>query len=57
MTPTLTQTPSGWSVSLPHITMNGFKTKAKALRAIQFELDVMNFEGETIEDRLREIGL
>lgn len=57
MTPTLTQTPNGWSVSLPHITMNGFKTQAKALKAAETEIAFMNFEGETIEDRLREIGL
>lgn len=57
MTPTLTQTPSGWSFTLPHITANGYPSEASAFKAAQAEIAFMNFEGETIEDQLERLGL
>ena len=57
MIPTLTQTASGWSFSLPHVTMNGYVTKAKAVKAADDEIAFLNFEGDTIKDRLAALGL
>ena len=57
MTPTLTQTPNGWSFALPHITANGYLSEAAALKAANAEIAFTNFDGEDIADRLAALGL
>lgn len=57
MTPHLTQTDTGWSFTLPHVTMRGFRTQADALRAAKGEADFVEFKGEAIQDQLARLGL
>ncbi len=57
-TPTITETATGWSFSLPYASAGGYPTQGQALKAAEAEIAFTRFEDvPPIAERLAQLGL